>query len=176
MVFRLGDAWFMMFILFDGKGYETHLSKSDDGCWIDHRRHRLAKRDLSLSRSYSRPKNIVKLSHRVTTPPHPPKNQAILQEIISRFSKIIKSVKNIRNGFISHISTRGMRLSAASVPATRPKGRILRIIPILSILPILQSCQSNSALQAAKTPRRARQVEGGGSAANSMPSETSWSE
>lgn len=35
MVFRLGNAWFMMFILFDGKGYETHLSKSDDGCWID---------------------------------------------------------------------------------------------------------------------------------------------
>ncbi len=30
MVFRHGDAWYMMFIRFDGKGYETHLAKSDD--------------------------------------------------------------------------------------------------------------------------------------------------
>ncbi len=30
MVFRHGGAWYMMFIRFDGKGYETHLAKSDD--------------------------------------------------------------------------------------------------------------------------------------------------
>ena len=30
MVFRHGDAWYMMFIRFDGKGYETHLAKSAD--------------------------------------------------------------------------------------------------------------------------------------------------
>lgn len=30
MVFRYGDAWYMMFIRYDGKGYETHLAKSDD--------------------------------------------------------------------------------------------------------------------------------------------------
>ena len=30
MVFRHGNAWFMMFIRFDGKGYETHLAKSED--------------------------------------------------------------------------------------------------------------------------------------------------
>ena len=30
MVFRHGRAWYMMFIRFDGKGYETHLAKSDD--------------------------------------------------------------------------------------------------------------------------------------------------
>ena len=29
-VFRHGDAWYMIFITFDGKGYETHLAKSDD--------------------------------------------------------------------------------------------------------------------------------------------------
>lgn len=29
-VFRHGNAWYMMFIRFDGKGYETHLAKSDD--------------------------------------------------------------------------------------------------------------------------------------------------
>ena len=29
-VFRHGDAWYMIFIVFDGKGYETHLAKSDD--------------------------------------------------------------------------------------------------------------------------------------------------
>ena len=29
-VFRHGNAWFMMFIRFDGKGYETHLAKSGD--------------------------------------------------------------------------------------------------------------------------------------------------
>ena len=30
VVFRHGDAWFMVFIRFDGKGYETHLAQSDD--------------------------------------------------------------------------------------------------------------------------------------------------
>ena len=30
MVFRHGERWFMMFIRFDGKGYETHLAVSDD--------------------------------------------------------------------------------------------------------------------------------------------------
>ena len=30
MVFRHGGSWYMMFIRFDGKGYETHLAKSDD--------------------------------------------------------------------------------------------------------------------------------------------------
>ena len=30
MVFRHGDSWYMMFIRFDGKGYETHLAKSSD--------------------------------------------------------------------------------------------------------------------------------------------------
>ena len=30
MVFRYADAWYMMFIRFDGKGYETHIAKSDD--------------------------------------------------------------------------------------------------------------------------------------------------
>lgn len=30
MVFRHGDAWYMMHIRFDGKGYETHLAKSSD--------------------------------------------------------------------------------------------------------------------------------------------------
>ncbi len=30
MVFRHGGAWYMMFIRFDGKGYETWLAKSDD--------------------------------------------------------------------------------------------------------------------------------------------------
>ena len=29
-VFRHGGSWYMMFIRFDGKGYETHLAKSDD--------------------------------------------------------------------------------------------------------------------------------------------------
>ena len=29
-VFRHKDAWYMIFIRFDGKGYETHLAKSDD--------------------------------------------------------------------------------------------------------------------------------------------------
>ena len=29
-VFRHGDAWYMIFITFDGKGYETHLAKSAD--------------------------------------------------------------------------------------------------------------------------------------------------
>ena len=29
-VFRHGDSWYMMFIRFDGKGYETHLAKSGD--------------------------------------------------------------------------------------------------------------------------------------------------
>lgn len=29
-VFRHGNAWYMIFITFDGKGYETHLAKSDD--------------------------------------------------------------------------------------------------------------------------------------------------
>lgn len=29
-VFRHGDAWYMIFITFDGKGYETHLAKSGD--------------------------------------------------------------------------------------------------------------------------------------------------
>ena len=29
-VFRHGNAWYMMFIRFDGNGYETHLAKSDD--------------------------------------------------------------------------------------------------------------------------------------------------
>ncbi len=29
-VFRHGDAWYMIFVVFDGKGYETHLAKSDD--------------------------------------------------------------------------------------------------------------------------------------------------
>ena len=29
-VYRHGDEWYMMFIVFDGKGYETHLAKSDD--------------------------------------------------------------------------------------------------------------------------------------------------
>ena len=29
-VFRYGDAWYMIFVVFDGKGYETHLAKSDD--------------------------------------------------------------------------------------------------------------------------------------------------
>jgi len=29
-VFRHGKSWYMMFIRFDGKGYETHLAKSDD--------------------------------------------------------------------------------------------------------------------------------------------------
>ena len=29
-VFRHGDSWYMMFIRFDGKGYETHLAKSPD--------------------------------------------------------------------------------------------------------------------------------------------------
>ena len=30
MVFRHGKSWYMMFIRFDGKGYETHLAMSDD--------------------------------------------------------------------------------------------------------------------------------------------------
>ena len=30
VVFRYGGSWFMMFIRFDGKGYETHLSTSSD--------------------------------------------------------------------------------------------------------------------------------------------------
>ena len=30
VVFRHGNRWFMMFIRFDGKGYETHLAKSSD--------------------------------------------------------------------------------------------------------------------------------------------------
>ena len=30
MVFRLGGKWQMMFIRFDGKGYETHIAQSDD--------------------------------------------------------------------------------------------------------------------------------------------------
>ena len=30
MVFRHGGAWYMMFIRFDGKGYETHLATSSD--------------------------------------------------------------------------------------------------------------------------------------------------
>ena len=30
MVFQYGKLWYMMFIRFDGKGYETHLAKSDD--------------------------------------------------------------------------------------------------------------------------------------------------
>ena len=30
MVFRHGGVWYMMFIRFDGKGYETHLAQSDD--------------------------------------------------------------------------------------------------------------------------------------------------
>ena len=30
MVFRHGDAWYMMFIRYDGKGYETHLATSSD--------------------------------------------------------------------------------------------------------------------------------------------------
>jgi len=30
MVFCHGDSWYMMFIRFDGKGYETHLAKSGD--------------------------------------------------------------------------------------------------------------------------------------------------
>ncbi len=30
VVFRHGDAWFMVFIRFDGKGYETHLATSSD--------------------------------------------------------------------------------------------------------------------------------------------------
>ena len=30
MVFRHDGTWFMMFIRFDGKGYETHLAKSED--------------------------------------------------------------------------------------------------------------------------------------------------
>lgn len=29
-VFRYGDAWYMLYIRFDGKGYETHLAKSDN--------------------------------------------------------------------------------------------------------------------------------------------------
>lgn len=29
-VFRHGDAWYMMYIVFDNKGYETRLAKSDD--------------------------------------------------------------------------------------------------------------------------------------------------
>ena len=30
MVFRHGDAWYMMFIRYDGRGYETHLARSDN--------------------------------------------------------------------------------------------------------------------------------------------------
>ena len=29
-VFRHGDEWYMIFVVFDGKGYETHLAKSAD--------------------------------------------------------------------------------------------------------------------------------------------------
>ena len=29
-VFRQGDIWFMTYLVFDGRGYETWLAKSDD--------------------------------------------------------------------------------------------------------------------------------------------------